>query len=586
MTVASPYIAPWHAPELNDSDMTSRQRVRVMEISLETYLSGMCGEQVKVRVFEQNNTGPHIRWEDSPQGHWSLVIGSDALTTANVMRIASKMLFTLNKGVMESVTKRLQDFRVSQIATVLESARTEWMGDMWFNSHMLEETRFTMLNIATFKHKQGVDIALHEAVSNTAYGVPFLIHNAPIMQGVIDRFGPEIQKSVRSLDQSVTLNLAIDIGNYLNWRENHEKGEGQSGQSGNPDPQGQGSADGQSSSETKDGQGSGQQGQEANAPTPPKQPPNEADFEADTAADRKRMKTNIKRTVTRRNKKREEVKASESSRAQRARASLGNYNHYPGTNGNKDTRAFRGAHSVEIIDIGGVPTELDAYTKLTLGSFMGNRLPNGQLRRSGTVSPRNAWKLSTKGDTRIFQKPPRTKGHVSILVDISGSMGCCPHCVESYPNDIAAYLAWQVSGLLGQLHPTAEVFAYSGGGSATSKIIPLNAGEQPDGCARRDQLAGGTPTCTAMLYFQDHLKSRPSDTTAIIITDGGPDPCEGLGMPHVDYIGQQMMAEGIKFGTVFIGGGQYLNLPAEVSVNVSSLQDIPNVQPLLESLDS
>ena len=76
-----------------------------------------------------------------------------------------------------------------------------------------------------------------------------------------------------------------------------------------------------------------------------------------------------------------------------------------------------------------------------------------------------------------------------------------------------------------------------------------------------------------------------SGTTAIIVTDGGPDPCSGYGMNHVDYIGNEMMAEGIKFGTVFIGQGRYLNLPAEVSVNVATLADIANIQPLLEILD-
>ena len=150
---------------------------------------------------------------------------------------------------------------------------------------------------------------------------------------------------------------------------------------------------------------------------------------------------------------------------------------------------------------------------------------------------------------------------------------------------MAAYLAWQVAGLLGQLHPTAEVFAYSGGRNAHVKIIPLDAGEQPAGCAVRDSLSGGTPTCTAMLYFKDHLKSRPSGTTAIIITDGGPDPCTGYGMNHVDYIGNEMLSEGIKFGTVFIGQGRYLNLPAEVSVNIQTLADIANIQPLLAILD-
>ena len=87
------------------------------------------------------------------------------------------------------------------------------------------------------------------------------------------------------------------------------------------------------------------------------------------------------------------------------------------------------------------------------------------------------------------------------------------------------------------------------------------------------------------MYFREHLLSRPSNTTAIIITDGEPDYCVSHGQHHVDQLGAEIMAQGIKFGTVFIGQGQYLNLPAEVSVNISRLDDIANIQPMLETLD-
>jgi hypothetical protein len=46
-----------------------------------------------------------------------------------------------------------------------------------------------------------------------------------------------------------------------------------------------------------------------------------------------------------------------------------------------------------------------------------------------------------------------------------------------------------------------------------------------------------------------------------------------------------MIASGMKFGTVFIGNGKYLSLPTEVSMNVSQLSDLRNIQPLLQLLD-
>tara|TARA_R110002012_G_scaffold134171_1_gene287440 strand:- start:726 stop:995 length:270 start_codon:yes stop_codon:yes gene_type:complete len=88
-----------------------------------------------------------------------------------------------------------------------------------------------------------------------------------------------------------------------------------------------------------------------------------------------------------------------------------------------------------------------------------------------------------------------------------------------------------------------------------------------------------------MLWFKQHLSQRAGNTTAIIITDGHPNGCGPSESPHVEYIGADMMGSGMKFGTVFIGNGQYLNLPTEASVNISSAYDLRNIQPVLELLD-
>ena len=162
-----------------------------------------------------------------------------------------------------------------------------------------------------------------------------------------------------------------------------------------------------------------------------------------------------------------------------------------------------------------------------------------------------------------------------------------------------SYLAWQVAVALGKLHPTAEVFAFTSPptnlGSVQSgmqtAIYPLPAGHQPVLCGNSASnthiiQAGGTPTCAAMLWFKEHLSQRPSNTTAIIITDGSPNGCGPVEQPHVEVIGAEMMAMGMQFGTVFIGPHKYLNLPAEVSVNITQLDDLRNIQPLLELLDN
>jgi len=594
MTVVTPQDFSHHEP-----DDSTFGRIRTGDV-LKDYLERMSGVTVNVHVT-RGLLPASIRWQDrrGQEGVWTISVGADSLSTADVMRIASTMLFTINKGLIQAVTKRMSDPRVQQIATTIEKARTEWLGDMWFNSALADETRVNELQQELDCHYTGsaVDYSLEGAVRKAIYTVPGQSAD-PVIQAAMARFGREIRAAVRSLDQAAVLNLAVDIADYMDWHENPQGDQpGDSQSEGDQDGQGAaGDGDDQPGDSSDSNTPVGQQGGGGSGELPKnvlrqqqqqQQPRDDADFESDTAANRKRIKSNIKRNTTRRkNKVAPALEEARTKRMERMKQRVRGYHVPPGLNHLADTGEFPGSHSVEIIDIGGEPVDLDEFTKLTLGTYLGNRPPIGRLVKRGAVSPLHAWKLSVKGDTRVFQRPPLMKGHVSILVDISGSMGCwCNDCHNRNPDDMAAYLAWQVAGLLGQLHPTAEVFAYSGGRSTTAKIIPLDAGEQPAGCAVRDSLSGGTPTCTAMLYFKDHLKSRPSGTTAIIITDGGPDPCTGHGMNHVDYIGNEMLSEGIKFGTVFIGQGRYLNLPAEVSVNIQTLADIANIQPLLAILD-
>jgi len=593
MTVVTPQDFAHHYGQQDDS-MQGRNITAQM---LKDYLERMSGTPVLVQVI-RNPMPASIHWQDrrGEEGTWVVNVGTDSLSTTDVMRIASTMLFTINKGLIQAVTKRMSDPRVRQIATTIEKARTEWLGDMWFNSTLADETRVNELRRNLQNRTAGeVDPSLEGAVRKAIYAVPGQPPD-PVIQAAMARFGREIRAAVRSLDQATVLNLAVDIADYMDWHDNpqgDQPGDSQSeGDQGGQGADGDGGQPGDpSTSDEPAGAGGGGGSGELpkNVPREQKQPQprDDSDFESDTAANRKRIKSNIKRNITRRkNNVQPGQEAARTKRINRMKSRVHGYATPPGLNQIPDTGEFRRDHSVEIIDIGGEPVDLDEFTKLTLGTYLGNRPPIGRLVKRGAVSPMHAWKLSVKGDTRIFRRPPLMKGHVSILVDISGSMGCwCNECHNRNPDDMASYLAWQVAGLLGQLHPTAEVFAYSGGRNASAKIIPLDAGDQPAGCAIRDNLSGGTPTCTAMLYFKDHLKSRPSGTTAIIITDGGPDPCSGYGMDHVDYIGNEMLAEGIKFGTVFIGQGRYLNLPAEVSVNVATLADITNIQPLLEILD-
>ena len=75
---------------------------------------------------------------------------------------------------------------------------------------------------------------------------------------------------------------------------------------------------------------------------------------------------------------------------------------------------------------------------------------------------RKAWRLGY-GDTRVFAKPPKNKGKVVCLVDLSGSMGCwCEACGNESSGGSSGWLAWQTVSVLSTRFPDMEVFGFIG----------------------------------------------------------------------------------------------------------------------------
>ena len=68
MTVITPdygsYTTPWFRPE-PDTNKNGRQQMRELEDSLNTYLSGMSGEEVRSVIYYQNNSPATVHWEDA-----------------------------------------------------------------------------------------------------------------------------------------------------------------------------------------------------------------------------------------------------------------------------------------------------------------------------------------------------------------------------------------------------------------------------------------------------------------------------------------------------------------------------------------
>ena len=156
MTVVTPQDFSHHSGQENDDSTYGRMRTGDV---LKDYLERMSGVTVNVHIA-RGLLPASIRWQDrrGQEGVWTISVGADSLSTADVMRLASTMLFTINKGLIQAVTKRMTDSRVRQIATTIEKARTEWLGDMWFNSALADETRVNELQQELDCHYTGSSV--------------------------------------------------------------------------------------------------------------------------------------------------------------------------------------------------------------------------------------------------------------------------------------------------------------------------------------------------------------------------------------------------------------------------------------------
>ena len=619
------------AGEINPESLQANPETQRM---LQEYFSSMGQGSARVTLAPGGSRQSRIR-KNSIDHHWDWDAHIDEGTHyTDIMRLAAQQLFSLNDGIVDTVTRKLTNQNIRAVASAIETARIEWLADRWFKSNLAEGS--------AHKEKEGYLLCdsvgrprpyhsgLAAAIRKELYNLPGDI-NDPKIQAAMVKFGDEIRAAARTLDQADALNVAVHLAEFMDWYEvppeeqDSESGDGEgsgtgtgsgSGKGNEPDKEGgngagEGSGEGRPAGESNQsgagstnttagpiqgGSGGRSGGQPAvnNGTVVPEQkaPPKvtEAEMRSNAQAISKRIVTNMKRTKTRRAKALAESQSRQANNRRQVRTH-GQVSYAAAGNEGQ----FDANHTAEQLVIPSIPVNVSEHTQLAIQQYMNNRPPEMQLLRRGSLARTHAWKLN-QGSVKVFRRPPKTRGQVSILVDMSGSMGCwCAKCGND-PDMYTAgsFLAWQVAGALSQIHPTAEVYGFTSlSRNVRATILPFPAGHMPGACAadreandaRGTPIMGGTPTCTAMLWFKEHIMSRPADTTAIIITDGGPDPCGNGVVSHVEAIGTEMLSSGIKFGTVFIGDGQYINMPTEVSVNISEVGDLANIQTLLEAID-
>lgn len=245
-----------------------------------------------------------------------------------------------------------------------------------------------------------------------------------------------------------------------------------------------------------------------------------------------------------------------------------------------------GRHQAQEIETVQIPMEIPGKIRFKL-----NILPSREDEKRdiyGEPTPR-VWEIR-HGKMRVFQRRSRTQGQVIVMVDCSGSMGCdCKtHRTDrQYGKGVYSsrgFVAWVVANIISDRFHNTQVYAWNGTHSVV--VAPVERGHRP--VCREFGIDGiGTPTCSALLYMQSLLQ-REDRAVGILITDGEPENPHTSTMAnrnHTKFIAQHLRDRGVRLGIVEIGPG--LNLfPADVRVQVNNIDQIENIQPLLDYIQT
>ena len=419
----------------------------------------LVGDPTRVQIYGEDT---FLYAQDARQSSTAWVARiSEHASMLDVIRLAATEMFHTNSKIIATVTDKLANPNVGFVAQAIESARVELLGDVWFHTHMAADTKAKIVSRDAENVERGLppthDTFLGGAVHQVIYGTPGTVQDDKI-RNAMARFANEIRAATMSMDSTAAINVAVDVAHFLELEDEPEEEEptGPTGPGRTPGKPGEKGEPGGGNVPDKPGDSpSGGTGQVPNIYTEGDSVPTNTLTEApDVVAPKmtpeelkKKINRNVRAGATRRDNK---VKAQESKHSPVSH--LGKYESGDGF--------YAYDHIAQRITVESVPTPVSEQVRLALQTYasVSNNRDQGLYRR-GKPS-RHAWKLNN-GNLKVFERPPKMLGHVSILMDISSSMGCwCEKCNPKRRTN-RSYLAWQVAVALGKLHPTVEVFAFT-----------------------------------------------------------------------------------------------------------------------------
>ena len=514
-------------------------------------------------------------------------------------------------GGAEKFLAKFEDKRIHTIWNAAEDVRIERLAQRHFDKPIWRHHRQALIDQAEGYGMTHLDNLL-QMVQGLLYDMPLPLGGTETERKALEYFKDDLIASTRSKDSSATAKIAIRIAHYMDWLDEvsappkppepttptDEPGDDEADTEPDTEP-GDGPPDGTTDEESEEGTSNGYTagGKKDSDDDDDKVPVVPEDdvidvFLADDApvydesSEEDLLKTLDKAAKSIRERERRAEKKDEDSKRDKALQELASKSHNVTYGFNEEAYVPESDdHAIHMLEWDTEGIALSESSRFVLENA--ESAGHGRNRHTGAPS-RKAWRLGY-GDMKVFRKPPKHKGKLVCLVDMSGSMGCwCEN--HNYEDDEQSngWLAWQTVGVLSSRFPDMEVFGFTST-DYKNYIIPVPSREQPE-CHNSQyrkgrEIGGGNADCASLLWLESYLGLFASSSSAIVISDGmpaGPFPLRCASVGHTQRAAQKMYDDGVSYASVLIRTGDSGLYPSELTTTIYDVEDIRNLQEVLD----
>jgi hypothetical protein len=523
-------------------------------------------------------------------------------------------------GGAEKFLAKFEDKRIHTIWNAAEDVRIERLAQRHFDKPIWRHHKQALIDQAESYGMKSLDNLIH-MVQGLLYDLPLPLGGTETERKALEYFKEDLIASTRSKDSADTAKVAIRIAHYMDWLDKVSAppkppeprtptdepggGDGDDGDDTEPGDGPLGDPDRPADVESEDtptsytGQGAEDHDDDDDdavpdvpdddvldifikdaPPSPIYDESSEDDLLETLGKAAKSIHTSERRAETRENKKKEEAEHKMASKGHRI---------VYGFDEDGKSKADEDDHVVHMLKWVAEDVVMSDASRFVLENA--ESAGTGRSRYTGIPS-RKAWRL-TYGDTKVFRKPPKHKGKLVCMVDMSSSMGCgCERHKNEHGTVANAWLAWQTVSVLSSRFPDMEVFGFT---SSDTKnfIVPFPSQKQPD-CRikqirRGHETGGGNADCASLLWLDEYLGLFSNGSSAIVISDGmpaGPFPLRCGCVTHTKKVAKMMNDKGVSYASVLIRTDDRGLYPNELTTTINEVNDIRNLQEVLDWINA